>query len=73
MEKGCETISSLPADDSPLEEDLDEIRDVDEKALLRRIDWRIVPIMFFCYIMQFVDKVLVNVRWFALTCVDTVY
>lgn len=31
------------------------------KKLRRKIDWRIVPIMFCCYTMQFVDKVLLNV------------
>ena len=30
-------------------------------ALRRKIDWRIVPIMFACYTMQFLDKVLLNV------------
>ncbi|KAI9681266.1 MAG: hypothetical protein M1817_002548 [Caeruleum heppii] len=30
------------------------------KALRRRIDWHIVPIMFLCYTMQFLDKVLLN-------------
>jgi len=34
---------------------------VDITALRRKIDWRIVPIMFACYTMQFVDKVNVNV------------
>lgn len=34
---------------------------VNEKQLLRKIDWRIVPIMFACYTMQFIDKVLINV------------
>lgn len=33
---------------------------VDLKALRRKIDWRIVPIMFLCYTMQFVDKVMIN-------------
>ena len=32
------------------------------RALRRKIDWRIVPIMFACYTMQFIDKVLLNVR-----------
>ena len=32
------------------------------KALRRKIDWRIVPLMFCCYTMQFIDKVLINVR-----------
>jgi hypothetical protein len=34
---------------------------VDLKALRRKIDWRIVPLMFLCYTMQFVDKVMINV------------
>ncbi|KFY12033.1 hypothetical protein V492_04134 [Pseudogymnoascus sp. VKM F-4246] len=29
-------------------------------ALRRKIDWRIVPIMFACYVLQFVDKVVIN-------------
>ncbi|KAI4116275.1 MAG: hypothetical protein LQ338_007742 [Usnochroma carphineum] len=29
-------------------------------ALRRKVDWRIVPIMFCCYTMQFIDKVLLN-------------
>lgn len=32
-------------------------------ALRRKIDWRIVPIMFCCYTMQFIDKVSLNVRY----------
>lgn len=35
--------------------------DINEKALVRRIDYRIVPLMFFCYLMQSLDKVLINV------------
>jgi GMP synthase-like glutamine amidotransferase len=31
------------------------------KALRRKIDFRIVPIMFLCYTMQFLDKVILNV------------
>jgi hypothetical protein len=31
-------------------------------ALRRKIDWHIVPIMFLCYTMQFLDKVNINVR-----------
>lgn len=31
-------------------------------ALRRKIDWHIVPLMFLCYTMQFLDKVLLNVR-----------
>ena len=33
------------------------------KALRRRIDWRIVPLMFGCYTMQFLDKVILNVSY----------
>lgn len=33
----------------------------DLKALRRKIDWRIVPVMFCAYTMQFIDKVLLNV------------
>lgn len=32
-------------------------------ALRRKIDFRIVPIMFLCYTMQFIDKVSLNVSW----------
>jgi hypothetical protein len=31
------------------------------RSLLWRVDRRIVPIMFACYTMQFLDKVLINV------------
>jgi hypothetical protein len=47
---------------------LDDHRDatavdaVDVKALRRRIDFRIVPLMFLCYTLQFLDKVILNVR-----------
>ncbi|KAK6516914.1 hypothetical protein TWF506_006798 [Arthrobotrys conoides] len=33
---------------------------VDEKQLIKKIDYRIVPIMFACYTMQFIDKVNIN-------------
>jgi hypothetical protein len=34
---------------------------VDLKALRRRIDWRIVPIIATCYGLQFLDKIIINV------------
>lgn len=34
---------------------------IDLSVVRSKIDWRIVPIMFCCYTMQFVDKVLLNV------------
>jgi hypothetical protein len=37
------------------------IYSINKKALVRRIDYRIVPLMFFCYLMQFLDKVMINV------------
>lgn len=30
-------------------------------ALRRKVDWHIVPVMFLCYTMQFLDKVNINV------------
>ncbi|KAJ5919787.1 hypothetical protein N7454_009622 [Penicillium verhagenii] len=34
--------------------------DVDEKALVRKIDWMIIPLMWAAYNLQFLDKVLIN-------------
>lgn len=34
---------------------------VDLKAVRRKIDWRIVPVMAACFSLQFLDKVLINV------------
>ena len=36
-------------------------------ALRRKIDWHIVPIMFLCYTMQFLDKVNINVSYKLVT------
>jgi hypothetical protein len=33
---------------------------VDLATLRRKIDWHIVPLMFCCYTMQFLDKVILN-------------
>lgn len=33
---------------------------VDDKTLYRKIDWHIMPLMFLCYLLQFLDKVLIN-------------
>ncbi|KAK5079276.1 hypothetical protein LTR64_002301 [Lithohypha guttulata] len=38
----------------------DAAAQVDLKRLRRKIDWYIVPIMFLCYTMQFIDKVSLN-------------
>ncbi|WEW55538.1 hypothetical protein PRK78_000969 [Emydomyces testavorans] len=36
---------------------------LDLKSIRRKVDWRIVPIMFLCYTMQFLDKVSLNVAY----------
>ena len=41
--------------------EVDDTASVDLAALRRKIDWRIVPIMFAAYTMQFIDKVMINV------------
>ena len=33
----------------------------DDRALLRKVDWRILPVMFLTYFLQFVDKISLNV------------
>lgn len=38
-----------------------DVSEVDLAKLRRKIDWYIVPIMFLCYTMQFIDKVSLNV------------
>ncbi|GJC96337.1 Major facilitator superfamily transporter [Colletotrichum higginsianum IMI 349063] len=32
----------------------------DERRLKRKIDWRVVPLLFACYILQYLDKTLIN-------------
>jgi hypothetical protein len=39
----------------------DQIANVDLKALRRKIDRRLLPYMFCCYVLQFLDKVMLNV------------
>lgn len=45
-----------------------EYAPVDIAALRRRIDYRVVPLMFCCYTMQFLDKVILNVRTLWIDC-----
>ncbi|KAK3655105.1 hypothetical protein LTR22_010415 [Elasticomyces elasticus] len=42
------------------EAEVGEGEDVDEKKLLRKIDWLVVPLMFCCYLLQYLDKSLLN-------------
>ena len=39
-------------------EDVAVITEVDEKALVRKIDWMIMPLMWAAYNLQYLDKVL---------------
>ena len=45
-----------------LTEHRNEAHSVDLNALRRKIDLWIVPMAFLCYTLQFIDKVLINVR-----------
>ena len=38
------------------EAEVGEADDVDEKRLVRKIDFMIVPLMFLCYLLQYLDK-----------------
>ncbi|OAL64557.1 allantoate permease [Trichophyton rubrum] len=59
-----EKVNPRPADADAaynfLHEHNIDLSSVDEKALLRKIDWMIVPLMWACYNLQYVDKVLIN-------------
>lgn len=33
----------------------------DDRKLLRKIDWKILPIMFLTYFLQMIDKISINV------------
>lgn len=48
------------------------VETLDLKALRRRIDWHIDPLAFLCYVMQFIDKVLINVKGFCYYVVSDV-
>ncbi|GAB1195904.1 hypothetical protein APSETT444_005169 [Aspergillus pseudonomiae] len=47
-----------------------DTQDVDLSALRRKIDYRIIPFMFCCYVLQFLDKVMLNkapaAKWLGL-------
>lgn len=47
--------SSLTADEGHA-----KVHDAELQRIYRKIDWRILPLMFLCYFLQFLDKVLVN-------------
>ena len=41
--------------------DSDAIHTIDLPALRRKIDWHIIPLMFACYLMNFIDRTILNV------------
>lgn len=45
----------------------------DDTALMRRADWRILPVMFLTYFLQFLDKVSLNVQKIHMRVIDTWY
>lgn len=44
---------------------VNETEGIDMLALRRKIDLRVVPLLFLCYTMQFLDKVILNVCAFS--------
>ena len=40
----------------------DDTSHIELRRLRRKVDWRIVPLMFACYTLSFIDKVVLNVR-----------
>ena len=74
-EADSSVIMESPAADKKVLADVDEAfnylndhtatdtESVHLKALRRKIDWHIVPIMFACYTLQFLDKVAINVSF----------
>lgn len=65
-EKHPEAVSGLSVDQHDegfayLERHGDQSGYVDLVTLRRKIDRRIIPYMFCCYVLQFLDKVMLNV------------
>lgn len=40
------------------------LSEVDEKKLMRKVDWMLMPLMFACYFLQYSDKTLRQYPWF---------
>lgn len=36
------------------------LEDIDERKMMRKIDWTLMPLMFLCYFLQYSDKTLIN-------------
>jgi hypothetical protein len=73
VDEKVEVTQSQASSDKPVSADVDAawkfldghrdaaVTETDLTALRHKIDWHIVPIMFLCYTMQFLDKVIYNV------------
>jgi hypothetical protein len=46
------------------------LSEVDEKALVRKIDWMLIPLMWACYNLQYLDKVLSTQPLLDLFCLS---
>lgn len=57
-EKRVELVDVDAALDYLNHEDTTLMSEVDEKKLVRKIDWMIVPLLFLCYCLQYLDKTL---------------
>lgn len=47
--------------EAPKHVDYAEGEMLDDKKLLRKVDWQILPTMFMTYFLQFLDKITLNV------------
>lgn len=47
-----------------------EMTEQDEKTLRRKIDWMIMPLMWSCYCLQYLDKTLINYANVMVCCRD---
>lgn len=48
-----------------------QLTDIDEKKLMRKVDWMIMPLMFAVYYLQYTDKTLRMLPWSCSWSVDT--
>ena len=44
------------------------LSEVDDKKLIRKVDWMLMPLMFACYFLQYSDKTLSQYPWFLWAC-----
>lgn len=57
---GQDPASTTAANDSNLTQDEVRAREVFSKRVLRKIDWRLLPIMFITYNLNFMDKTILS-------------